>query len=303
MCTRGSSRSATRRSSTRRRARNRARRPFFSTSIRSEWSGAGAAKAALRTSTSTTGRTSRRRCSRSCFRAGSTPRWAADASRKPELAASRVAARGAARGCSLPRRRSVPPRVVRASRLHGRSDPPRTRREHAGARAEPAVHGYAASSTQAERPADAPVRARSGSRRSEALLGRGRRGREAASSRRGLARQPSVARCDRLALSRASARARSRRHCPADGGGTARGRGRGSSEGRAGGVDRADDQPERTPPRRRVRGAEGFWRFDVCSIWVAARASSCAACWPISSSRRSSAWTCPAESSIWRNRA
>ena len=73
--------------------------------------------------------------------------------------------------------------------------------------------------------------------------------------------QPSVARRHRLALSRASARARSRRHRPADGGGTARRRGRGRPEGRAGSVDRADDQPQRTPARRRVRGAEGFRRF------------------------------------------
>ena len=106
----------------------------------------------------------------------------------------RAAARSTTRGRSLPWRRSVPPRVVRASRLRGRSDPPRTRREHAGARPEPAVHRHAASNAPLERPADAPVRARSGPRRSEALLGWRRRGREAASSRGGLARQPSVAR-------------------------------------------------------------------------------------------------------------
>src|SRR5207249_2190928 len=54
--------------------------------------------------------------------------------RKPETRGLRVATRGATRGRSLPRRRSVPPGVVRAARLHGRSDRSRTRREHAGPR-------------------------------------------------------------------------------------------------------------------------------------------------------------------------
>ena len=64
-------------------ARTPARRPSCSTSTRSEWSAAAAARAAPRTSTSTTGRTSHRRCSRLCFRAGSTPPWAVDASGNP----------------------------------------------------------------------------------------------------------------------------------------------------------------------------------------------------------------------------
>ena len=34
-----------------------------------------------------------------------------------------------------------------------------------------------------------------------------------------------------------------------------------------------------------------------------AKASCCAASWPITSSRRSSAWTCPAGYSTWRNHA
>ena len=215
----------------------------------------------------------------------------------------RAAARGTACGGPLPRRRGVPPGVVRAARLHGRSDPPRARREHPGARAEPVLHGDAASDMPAERPADAPVRADSGSRRSEALLGRRRRGREAASARRGLARTSSVARCHRLALPRASARTRSRRHRPADGGGTARRGGRGAQKDEQEASIERTHQPERAAARRGVRGAEGVRRDARARSRLRRGEAAAAALWPIGSSRRSSAWTSPDASSSWPNRA
>jgi hypothetical protein len=133
MCIQGSSRSVTPRSSTLRLRTTPVPRPFCSTSTRSEWSVAVAAKAVLRISTSTIDRTSRRRCSRLYFRAGSTPPWPVDASGNPT-----------SRRPSCPWKhvlqlfpaavRSIPSRVVRASRVYGRSDPPRTRREHADPR-------------------------------------------------------------------------------------------------------------------------------------------------------------------------
>lgn len=107
--------------------------------------------------TSTTDRTSRRRCSRLCFRAGSTPPWPVDASRtRPRV--DRVTAGSTSCSCSLPGRRSIPPRAVRASGLYGRSDPPRTRREHAGPWAEPAIHRHARGNAALARPIDAPAR-------------------------------------------------------------------------------------------------------------------------------------------------
>ena len=108
--------------------------------------------------------------------------------RKPDLAATALPLE--ARLAAVPCRggEAFLRGVVRASRLYGRSDAPRARREHAGARPEPAVYGHAPRDAPAERPADPPVRARSGSRRSEALLGWRRRSRKAASSRGGLAR-------------------------------------------------------------------------------------------------------------------
>ena len=140
-------------------------------------------------------------------RAGSTPPLAAGASGKPELAATALPleARLAAvpcRGGEAFLRALFEPlgyrwrrRAIELDESMPALGPSRL------------LHGHASGNAPLERAADAPVRAHSGARQSEALLGGRRRSREAAAPRRGLARQPSGARADRLALSRAPARA------------------------------------------------------------------------------------------------
>ena len=76
-----------------------ARRPSCSTSTRSGWSEAAAARAARRISTSTTGRTSPRLCSRLSFRVGSIPPLAAGASASPSWWQPRCPWRHAWRPC------------------------------------------------------------------------------------------------------------------------------------------------------------------------------------------------------------
>src|SRR5438067_608557 len=65
---------------------------------------------------------------------------------------------------------------------------------------EPVPHAASSRRAAPARSADAPLCADPGARRAEALLGRRRRGREAARARRGLASQPSRPRADRQPL-------------------------------------------------------------------------------------------------------
>ena len=154
--------------------------------------------AASRISTSTTVRTSRRRCSRWCCRAGSTRRWAVDASGSPswssielplEVRLAAVPCRGGEaflRALFEPLGYEVEASVTSSTRHMPVLGPSRLFTVTLRARC------------RLSDAADAPLRPHSGARRSEALLGRRRRGREAAASRRRLARTPSGPRCYRL---------------------------------------------------------------------------------------------------------
>ena len=196
---------------------------------------------------------------RRASRRSSARRWRAAARSGPELAERRsrsrprlavcraAAARRSCGGCSS---RS-------ATTVEGRAAPARRALPRVGR--EPVLHASTLRATcRAARPAGAPLRADPGARRRQALLGRRRRGREAAAPRRGLAGRPPGARADRAPLPEAPARAWSATRSRAwstEAGRRAGGR-RGAPRRRRPPVERAA-QPERAAARRRRGGAAG----------------------------------------------
>ena len=183
---------------------------------------------------------------------------------------------------AVPRRRGVPAAAVRAARLRGRRR--RGTRSTSASRSGATSRYFtvdAATATHASaRPADAPLRPDPGARRRQALLGRRRRGREAAAPRRGLAGRPSRARADRPPLPQAPAQPRAR------GARAARRRGRAADadetaearDGRGGGRRASRCSLQRAAARRGAGGAARRAARRACSTSAAARASCCARC-------------------------
>ena len=109
------------------------------------------------------------------------------ASPRPELADPPMPLERPRAGTALPRRRRARPRGC-SSRWAGRSRRPRSRWTRSSRVGRPPVRRSAADRhAAARRRAEPPVRAAAGARRRQALLGRARRGRQAAARRRGLA--------------------------------------------------------------------------------------------------------------------
>ena len=102
----------------------------------------------------------------------------------PELAETAIPLRPVSPVAAVRGRRGVAAPAVRAAGLRGRGRRASARRAVPGVGRQPLLRRRPRSDEPAARPADAPLRADPGLRRRQALLGRRRRGREAAAPRR-----------------------------------------------------------------------------------------------------------------------
>ena len=205
---RSSCRSARRTSSTPRRRPSAARPPCCSTSTRSAWSATARARpgeAALEQYVNDRPYVASSFLSVAIAQVFGSA-LAGRSKDRPELAETPVPLEARLAASAVPGRRAVPAAAVRAARLRRqrRAATPRRAVSRAGATARTS-RVELAGGLPAARPAGAPLRPGPGARRRQALLGRRRRGREAAAPRRGLAGRAPGARADRPPLPEAPA--------------------------------------------------------------------------------------------------